>query len=157
METFPGGEKSGYGLHNNWLRVLATAERSQVDHRVPQQLHPVVPLLDAFKSEQQALELIFPRKGALDTQASRMDHGVEEPLAPTLGALAVTGILFDVGDHAGIENALPILRSIKAAIEIEIGSSEVQPDLCGHLFERFQALGEQDHVCFVDRSHGDRR
>ena len=41
-----------------------------------------------------------------------MDRGVEEPLAPTLGALAVTGILFDVGDHAGIENALPIMRRI---------------------------------------------
>jgi hypothetical protein len=34
----------------NWLRVLGTAERSYVDHRVPQQLHAVVPLLDAFKS-----------------------------------------------------------------------------------------------------------
>jgi uncharacterized CHY-type Zn-finger protein len=35
----------------NWLQVLDTAERSQVDHRVPQQLHPIVPLLDAFKAE----------------------------------------------------------------------------------------------------------
>ncbi len=70
-----------------------------------------------------------------------MDHGIEQPLAPTLGALAVTGILFDVGDQAGIENALPIMRRIKAAIEIEIGPSEVQPDLFGHLFQRFQALG----------------
>ena len=32
------------------------------------------------------------------------------------------------------------LCRIKAAIEIEIGPSEVQPDLFGHLFERFQAL-----------------
>jgi hypothetical protein len=36
---------------HNWLQVLDTAERSQVDHRVPQQLHPIVPLLDAFKAE----------------------------------------------------------------------------------------------------------
>jgi hypothetical protein len=52
-----------------WLRVSNTAERSQVDQRVPQKLHPIVPLLDAFKAEQQALELVFPRKGALNAQA----------------------------------------------------------------------------------------
>ena len=56
-------------LIDNWLRVLDTAERSQVDHCVPQQLHPIVPVLDAFKAEQQALELIFPRKGPLDSHA----------------------------------------------------------------------------------------
>jgi hypothetical protein len=33
-----------------------------------------------------------------------MDGGVEEPLAPALGALAVTGILGDVGDQARIED-----------------------------------------------------
>jgi hypothetical protein len=39
-------------FRNNWLRVLDTAEGSQVDHRVPQQLHPIMALLDAFKPEQ---------------------------------------------------------------------------------------------------------
>ena len=86
-----------------------------------------------------------------------MDRGIEEPLAPTLGVLAVPGILFNGGEQAGIETALPIMRRITAAIEIEIGPSEVQPDLFGHLLERFQALGQQHHICFIDRSHGDRR
>src|SRR5713101_6582623 len=54
-----------------------------------------------------------------------MDHCIEEPLAPTLGALAVTRILLDVGNHTGIENALAIVGGIKAAIKIEIGTSEV--------------------------------
>ena len=52
-----------------WLRVLGTAELTQIDQRVRQQLHAIVPLLYAFKSEQQPLELIFPRKGPLDTHA----------------------------------------------------------------------------------------
>ena len=39
-------------LRNNWLRVLDTAERSQVDQRIGQQLHPIVSLLDAFKAEE---------------------------------------------------------------------------------------------------------
>ena len=38
-----------------------------------------------------------------------MDGGIEQPFAPTLGALAVTRILLDVGDHTGIENALTIV------------------------------------------------
>ncbi len=78
-------------------------------------------------------------------------------LRPRLVRLAITRILFDVGDHAGIENALAIVRGIKAAIEIEIGASEVQPDLFGHLLQRFQALREQDHVGLIDGRHGDRR
>ena len=42
--------------------------------------------------------------------------------------------LFDIGDEARIENALAIVRRIKAAIKIEISPSEIQPDLFGHLF-----------------------
>ena len=73
-------------LPTNWLRVLDTAERSQVDQRVRHQLHAIVPLLDTFKTEQQPLELVFPRKGPFDTHPQRMDGGVEQPLAPALGA-----------------------------------------------------------------------
>jgi hypothetical protein len=77
------------------LRVSDTAERSQVDQRIGHQLHAIVPLLDTFKSEQQPLEFIFPCKGPLDTHPQGMDGGVEQPLAPALGALAVAGVLFD--------------------------------------------------------------
>jgi hypothetical protein len=86
-----------------------------------------------------------------------MDGGVEEAFAATLGALAVTGVLFDVGDQAGIKNTLPIVGGIKTAIEVEIGSAEVQPNLFGYLLQRVQALRQQDHVCLIDGSHRDRR
>ena len=84
----------------NWLRVLGTAERSQIHQGVRHQLHPVVPLLDTFKSEQEPLELIFPRKGPFDTHPQGMDGFIEEPLPSALGRLAVARILFDVGDQA---------------------------------------------------------
>jgi hypothetical protein len=86
-----------------------------------------------------------------------MEGRVEQPLAPALGALAVARILGDVGDQARIEDALPIVRRIKTAIEIEIGTSEVQPDLFGHLLQRFQALRQQHHVGLIDGRHGDGR
>ena len=53
----------------NWLQVLGTTELSQINQRVRHQLHAIVPLLDAFKSQKQPLELIFPRKGPLDTRS----------------------------------------------------------------------------------------
>ena len=49
-----------------------------------------------------------------------MDRFVEQPLAPTLGGLAIPRVLFDVGDHARIEDQLPIVRGIKATIEVQI-------------------------------------
>ena len=35
-----------------------------------------------------------------------MDSGVEEAFAAALGALAVTGVLLDIGDEADIKNTL---------------------------------------------------
>ena len=69
-----------------------------------------------------------------------MDGGVEQALPPALGVLTIPGVLWNVGDQAGIENAFPIVGGIKAAIEVEVGTSEVQAHLCGHLFQRSQAL-----------------
>ena len=87
----------------NWLRVLDTTECSQVDQRVGQQLHRIVSLLDAFKSEQQPLELIFPGKGPFDPHPQGMNGFIEESLASTLGRFAIAGILFNVRDHTCIE------------------------------------------------------
>ena len=65
----------------NWLQVLGPAERAQIDQRVRHQLHPIVPLLDTFKTEQQPLKFILPGKGPFDTHAQRMDGGIEEVCA----------------------------------------------------------------------------
>ena len=124
----------------NWLRVLGTAELAQIDQRVGHQLHAIMPLLDTFKAKQESLEFIFPGKGALDAHPQGMNGGVEQAFASALRGLAVAGILFDVGNQAGIENALPIVRGIKTTIEVKVGSTEIDTHLFGHLFQRFQAL-----------------
>jgi hypothetical protein len=89
----------------NWLHVFGTAERSQMHQRVRQHLHARVPLLDAFNPYKQPLAHIFPRQRPLDPSSYCVDGGVEPPLAPALGALTVAGMLLDVGDDAGVENA----------------------------------------------------
>ena len=83
-----------------------------------------------------------------------MDRVVEQPLAPTLGGFAIPRILFDVGDHTRIEDHLPIVRRIKATIEVEVGAFEVQTDLFGHAFQCFQTIREQHHIRFIHGSHG---
>jgi hypothetical protein len=126
MRTSAGIERDdgrdGFRLEKlNWLRVLGTAELAQIDQGVCQQFHAIVPLLDTFKAEQQSLELIFPRKGALHAHPQRMDGFIEEAFASALRGLPVAGILFDIGDEARIENALAIVRRIKAAIQMGVG------------------------------------
>src|SRR6266850_7781227 len=76
-----------------WLQVLGTAERSQIYQHVRHQLHAIVPLLDAFKPQQQPLERIFPRKGPLHAHPQCMDGFVEEAFASALGYLSVARIL----------------------------------------------------------------
>jgi hypothetical protein len=137
----------------NWLRVSDTTERSQVDQRIGHQLPAIVPVLETFKAEQQPLEFVLPRKGPLDTHPQGMDGGVEQPLAPALGVLAVAGVLFDIGDHPRIEHALTIRFGVKAAVEIDISASEIQADLFGDLLQGVQTLGQQDHVRLLDGGH----
>ena len=101
---------------NNWLRVLGTTELAQIDQRVCQQLHAIMPQLDTFKTEQESLEFILPGKGVLDAHPQRMNGGVEQAFASALRGLAVAGILFDVGNHAGIENGVPAVLVQKTTI-----------------------------------------
>ena len=141
----------------NWLQVLGPAELAQIDQRVRHQLHTIVSLLDVFKTQQHPLKLIFPGKGPLDTHPQGLDGGVEEAFASALGRLAVARMLWDVGDQARIEDQLPIVCGITAAIQVDIGAFEVQPDLFGYLLQRFQPLGQQHHIRFIDGSHWDGR
>jgi hypothetical protein len=58
-----------------------------------------------------------------------MDGFIGPPLAPSRGGLPITRILFVVRDYPGVEDHLAIVRGIKAAIEVDIGTSAVQTDL----------------------------
>ena len=124
----------------NWLRVLDTAKRSQVNQRIRQQFHAIVPLLDAFKTEQEPLELVLPRKGAFDPHPSRMDGGVEEAFASAFGRLPITWILLNVGDQAGIENAFPVTCGIKAAIKVEIRARTSSPTCLATCFNALKVF-----------------
>jgi putative transposase len=64
-----------------------------------------------------------------------MDSFVEQPLAPTLSGFAIARVLFDIRNHARIEDHLPIARGIKAAIEVEIRA--FQGSVANLLFQGF--------------------
>ena len=58
-------------------------------HRVPQQLHPLVPLLEVCKAEQEPLARLCPRTGPLDTPPQRMEGCVEDTCAAALGGVTM--------------------------------------------------------------------
>jgi hypothetical protein len=115
-------------LLSNWLRVLGTAELPHINQGVRQQFHATMSWLPVFETQEEPLACIPPGDSPIDTSPQGMDRGMEEPLAPALGALAVAGIRWDVGDHAGIEHALAMVRGIKSSVEIQLGSCENHPD-----------------------------
>ena len=97
--------------------MLGAAERLQIHQRVCHQLHPVVPLLDAFKSEQQPLKFILLGKGSFDTHPQRLDGGVEEAFASAFGRLSVARILCDVGDQARNEGLLGASSEVSTQVQ----------------------------------------
>jgi hypothetical protein len=80
----------------NWLRVLGTAELSHIDHGVRQQFHGKMSLLQVFKTKEQPLELVLPRKGPIHTGSQGMDGFVEQTLSSSLRVLSITRILCNV-------------------------------------------------------------
>jgi hypothetical protein len=136
--SLPGiqGQEAG-SFWVNWLRVLGTAELPDIDQGVRQQFHANVSLLHGFKTKPPPREFVLPCKCPIDTGSQCVDGGIEEPFAPSLDACAVAGILCAVGDHSSIEHARAIVRGIKASIEIQIGSSKVQPAYLGHPLQGF--------------------
>jgi hypothetical protein len=61
------------------------------------------------------------------------------------------------GNQTRIENVRAIGNGVKATIEVEVGTSEVQTNLFGYAFQRFQTIREQHHIRFIDGSDGDGR
>jgi hypothetical protein len=59
--TGPG--RTSYTL--SWLRVSGTAKRPEIDQCERHQFHAVVPLLFELKAQQNPLEFVLPREGAL--------------------------------------------------------------------------------------------
>jgi hypothetical protein len=69
-----------------------------------------------------------------------MDGFIEETLAPSLCFLAIARILFNIGDHSGIENVLSIVLGIKSRVKIQIGSCECQTTRFGDQLQASQTL-----------------
>jgi hypothetical protein len=59
------------------LRVLGTAELPHIDQGVRHQFHANMSLLHVFKTQEEPLERIFPRKGPIDTSPQGMNSFVE--------------------------------------------------------------------------------
>ena len=110
-----------------------------------------------FKTQEESLELVLPRKGPIHTSSQGMDRCIEHTRSSSLHVLSIARILFDTGDHARIEYARAIVRGIKSSVEIQLGSSKVQTGRFGYPLSGLQTLGQQAHVRLMDGSHREGR
>jgi hypothetical protein len=122
---------------------LSLAEVPKIDHRISQRFECVVDFADKFESKQQALELVFPGKHALDGAKALIENrGIEDLFATTLGGFSATWIFVDVGRHAAIENGFSIQRAIVDAIQTDDGAAQVKTDGLGDARQLRQRLSQ---------------
>jgi hypothetical protein len=82
-----------------------------------------------------------------------MHRGIEPPLAPALGRLAITRILFDMRDHPRIEDRLAIRLRIAPAIHVEIRALKIQTCQLGYSLQGLHPFGSQHRIRCIDRRH----
>ena len=85
-----------------------------------------------------------------------MDRLVEQPFATALGTLAVSWVLFDVGNQTGVEDRFAIRGRVKPAIEVEIRVLEAQPRLLADPLQGLQPIRQQHGIRFINRRDGKR-
>jgi hypothetical protein len=142
-----------FNIPMNWLRVLGTAELPHIDQSVRHQFHAKVSWLQVFKTQEEPLEFVFPRKGPIDTGSQGMDGGIEQPLSSLFRVLSIARILLNVWDQSSIENALPIVLGIESRVKIQIGSCECQTNRFGDPLQASQPLRQEHHVGCVHWCH----
>ena len=104
-----------------------------------------------FKTEKQPFEFVFPRKDAFDGEAGRVGNIIEETFSAPFGLFAVARVFSNVGFHSGVEDVLAIGFAVKARIQVECRTFDLNPGIRRHLLEVFQAIRQQNDVGFVDR------
>jgi hypothetical protein len=51
-----------------------------------------------------------------------MEGGFEEPLPPSLWGIATAQLLWDVGNHPGVDQALTMVHSFPAGSKVQVGA-----------------------------------
>ncbi len=112
----------------------------------PQEVHIL-----AVEANEQGAELVNPGEATLIGEAQLVDLGIKQTLAPTLGLLAIAGILRDVGDQLVAEADAASVAGIKGRIGVEVGPSKAQTQSL-HRFEGGLQMGlEVEGVVMVAR------
>ena len=89
----------------------------------------------ALKTDKQLFEFIDPGKGAFSDEPTFVNLGIEQAFTSSLGMLAITFVLRDIGNKAVIEAGFAGGLGIKGTISVEKSPSKVQSDF----FHRFEA------------------
>ena len=78
-------------------------------------------------------------------------------LRPRFVVLRLRGFSLIFGMSPALKMHFRLCAESKPPSRLNIRSGEGRPDLFGYLFQRFEALREQDHIRLIDGRHGDGR
>jgi hypothetical protein len=130
----------------------------QIGHRIGQGFERVVQRTEAFEAQQQAPELVFPGKHALDgAKAFVKNGGIEQRLAAAPGCFPGARIGVDVGRHAAIEDGLAVRSAIVDAVETEDGAAQREADGASDARDLRQCVAQQRRFIAVAWRRNERR
>jgi|GEM_PF-4834380 len=110
----------------------------------------------SVKPDEQGAELIDPGETGFVGEASLVDFSVEQAFASTLGSLAITFVLGNVGDDPIIETDLASLTGIEGAVSVKERTLNVQAQAF-HAFECGLEMGFEVESVVVIACHHARR
>src|SRR5271166_635138 len=115
-------------------------------------------LAETLESEKQAAELILPTKHALDGIEAFLEYvSIEQRLPATFGEFPASGIGIDIGNHAAVEDRLPVLPAIVGAVQADNRSLKVKANRTGCPHHVWQGCPQEWRFVVISGSRDKRR
>ena len=117
---------------------------SEIDHGVSKEFQAKVMKTYPFKPQQKPLKFILPGKHTFyRSKAFLEDCLIIKSLSPSFGLFAISRVFFNVGDHASIENLLPIFSTIVSRIQANNTSFESFSNTLKDVFQEGKGYAER--------------
>src|SRR3984893_8137129 len=115
-------------------------------------------LTEPLEPEQQAAELILPTKHALNCIEAFLEYcSIEQWFPATFDEFPASGIGIDVGNHAAVEDRLPVPPAIVNAIQADDRSLKVKASGTGGPHHVWQRRAKQRRFVVITGSRDKRR
>ncbi len=150
-------EKGSLLILRSNARLCLTADMPEVDHSIGKQFQAKMMKTNPFKSQQKPFELILPGEDTLNrSKAFLKNFLIINPLSSSFRFLTIPWVFFDIGDHARIEDFLPVCKTIVSGIKAYYTFLQRSPHARKEIFQRLKCFSKQRSLMTIarDNRHG---